>query len=227
MSHQPNKWFASPAVVVTGAIIAFVLLTYLVRAFWLEPFRAPSASMLPTIPTGAMLVVQKWGYGNYGTFGVRALRAPISAPLQRGDIVIFEYPQDRSVPFVMRLVGQPGDEVSYRGKTLALNGTPVSRREGERHVDSESGQRLPTFVESLAGTEYSVVVDHGRIDHLPASATFAHRDKCVYDKQGVSCKVPDGHYFVLGDHRDNSNDSRFWGFVPADHIVGKVVYVAG
>lgn len=227
MSHKPKRWFASPAVIATGSTIAFVLLTYLVRAFWLEPYRAPSTSMVPTIPRGAMLIVEKWGYGNYGTFGVRALRAPISAPLQRGDVVVFEYPADRSVAFTKRLIGLPGDEVSYRTKTLSVNGTPVSRREGEVQVDPESGQRLATFAESLMGIEYSVAVDHGRPDHLPASATFAHRDKCVYDQQGVTCKVPAGHYFVLGDNRDNSNDSRFWGFVPADHVVGKVVYVAG
>lgn len=226
MSDKPKKRFFSPAKMAVVATIGFVLLTYLVRAFWLEPFRAPSASMAPTIPPSAMVIAQKWGYGNYGTFGVRAFRAPISEPLQRGDLVVFEYPQDRSVPFVKRLVGLPGDEVSYRGKTVFLNGTPVSRREGESHADVGNGERMPTFVESLAGTEYSVVVDHGRPDHLPASATFAHRDKCAYDKEGVACKVPDGHYFVLGDNRENSNDSRFWGFVPADHMVGKVVYIA-
>lgn len=226
MSTKPKKSYAAHVAIAVGTTVAFILLTYLVRAFWLEPFRMPSSSMAPTIPTGAMMVAQKWGYGNYGTFGIRAFRAPISSPLQRGDLVIFEYPHDRSVRFGMRLIGLPGDDVAYTRKTLHLNGTPVSRREGsELAADAGRGQHAPTFVESLMGTEYAVVVDDGRPAYLPTSVTFPHRDRCSYDSEGMRCKVPDGHYFVLGDNRENSNDSRYWGFVPADHIVGKVVHI--
>lgn len=225
MSARPKKSYSAHVAIAVGTTIAFIALTYLVRAFWLEPFRMPSSSMSPTIPAGAMVVAQKWGYGNYGTFGIRAFRAPISSPLQRGDIVIFEYPQDRSMRFGMRLVGLPGDDVAYARKALHLNGTPVSRREGGELADAGNGQRAAVFVESLVGAEYSVVVDHARPAYLPTSVTFPHRDRCNYDNEGVRCKVPDGHYFVLGDNRENSNDSRFWGFVPADHIVGKVVHI--
>jgi len=181
--------------------------------------------MLPTIPTGARLLVQKWGYGNYDTFGIHLFRAPISAPLGRGDIIVFESPPDRSVHFVKRLIGLPGDEITYREKKLSVNGTPALLRGASDYFDKKTMTYTPAFLESLMGTEYSILIDNHAPVSMTKSIAFPFRDKCTYDSEGFTCAVPDGHYFVMGDHRNNSYDSRLFGFVPADHIVGKIIYI--
>lgn len=215
-----SRWYG-----LLGAGAVLVATVFGVRAFLIEPFRMPAGSMLPTVPVGAHLVVQKWGYGNYGTMGVKLSRAPISAPLRRGDIVVFDFPPDRSIQYIKRLVGLPGDTIAYRGKSLFVNGVPVEVRKASGYVEPESGQYVNTIMESLDGAEYVVAVHADRPMFLPPSPNFPLREKCSYDKDGVSCVVPPGHYFALGDNRDNSMDSRYWGFVPADHIVGKLIYI--
>jgi signal peptidase I len=197
-----------------------------VRSFLLEPFRMPSGSMLPTVPPGARLVVQKWGFGNYGTFGLHLFRRPITAPLQRGDLVAFEFPRDRSVTYVKRLVGLPSDRISYRAKVLSINGTPVPRQKGNDQFDPDSGRVMATAAESIDGVAYSVFLAPQAPDFLPAPQGFPFHDRCVRDKEGLTCEVPAGHYFAMGDNRDNSSDSRYWGFLPADHIIGKVVFIS-
>jgi signal peptidase I len=215
-----SRWYG----LVTGGLLLFAL-AFGIRAFLVEPFRAPSASMLPSIPVRAHLIVQKWGYGNYGTYGLNLARSAISAALNRGDIIVFEYPQDRSISYVKRLIGLPGDKLVYRGKSLFINGIAVPTRRDGNFFDTTSVDSFQKYIESPDSAEYAILIDDNYLAASPAAADFPFREHCTFDPQGLSCEVPAGHYFTLGDNRDHSSDSRMWGFVPADHIVGKVVRI--
>ncbi|WP_161974704.1 signal peptidase I [Piscinibacter terrae] len=223
-SQQPRRWF-SRWYGVMGAIACLVVASLTVRSFFFEPFRQPSQSMRPTLPMGATLVVQKWGYGNYGTFGVHGVRRPVSALLERGDILVFEYPKDRAVHFVKRLVGLPGDKVTYKAKMLFVNDMPAEQHFVRDELDAETLGSGAVHTESLMGREYSILLDKARIDPGVGHLDFPMHEQCTSNQGELSCRVPAGHFFVLGDNRDNSADSRFWGFVPMDHITGKVVLV--
>jgi signal peptidase I len=219
-----SRWYG-----LFGAAAGFFLFAFATRAFIAEPFRAPSGSMLPTIPVGAYLIVQKWGYGHYGAYGIKPWHASISAPLERGDIIVFEHPE-KPESYVKRLIGLPGDQIEYRGKRLSINGKPASLRRVDDYqvadyYDARSASSKPMFIETLPGAEYAILIDGNRPPSIVAPAAFPFRDHCAYDPEGITCAVPAGHYFTLGDNRDNSYDSRFWGFVPADHIIGKVIHV--
>ena len=209
-----------------GAVACSIVLTVVTRAFFFEPFRAPSASMLPTIPVRASLIVQKWGYGNYGTYGLSLLHTSISAPLARGELFVFEFPPDRSVSYVKRLVGLPGDKIRYREKQLFINGDAVPQRPNGDYFDAESLRYTPRYLESLSGNEYSVLMENGPSVLPPGLPRLPFSERCTaYAPDEMVCEVPAGHLFMIGDNRDKSNDSRTSGFVPADHVIGRVVFV--
>lgn len=194
-----------------------------IRSFVCEPFVAPSDSMVPSINHRDHLLVQKWGYGNYGTFWVHLMRRPISSPLERGDVVFFEYPFERSAVFLKRLIGLPGDKISYRKSKLSINDVEVPARRIDDYPYPSNGTFMAQYVESISGREYSVI--HDPVEPLVSSMRpdFVQPGSCRQYPDGLECVVPAGHYFVLGDNRDNSSDSRYWGMVPADHMVGKVI----
>src|SRR5581483_4250196 len=208
-------WYARWPGLIT-IVAGFAALALGARAFLFEPFRFPSASMLPSIEPGAHLIVKKWGYGNYKTYGIHFARAGISSELNRGDIVVFEYPEDPTIVYAKRIVGLPGDRVAYFSKRLWINDQEVPRK-------PIAGS--PRYLERLGAREYPVLVETGAPVSVPPAQAFPFKDRCTYTAEGMSCPVPEGHYFVLGDNRDNSADSRIWGFVPARNIVGVVEYV--
>jgi signal peptidase I len=191
------------------------------RAFLYEPFRVPSSAMTPSIERGAFLLVGKWGYGNYKLFGVRLWRGALTAQIRRGDILVFEYPADESVDYVKRVVGLPGDKVSYLGRRLRINDKEVPTRAVADYEPKDSPARFTQYAEQLDGEPYFVIVEPDQ-HPAPAMVNFPQRERCTHGTQGVVCQVPDGHYFVMGDNRDNSADSRIWGFVPASNLIGKV-----
>lgn len=212
-----SRWYGLLAVAAGGAI--FVVF---IRAFFVEPFRVPSASMDPGIEPGSYLVVTKWGYGHYGAYGFMLSQRPISEALHRGDVVVFDYPMDQEISYVKRVVGLPGDKIVYRNKRLTINGTEIPVRQAGFYMDPKAHMLRPQFDETLDGNEYKTIFD----DDAPPGAgnplPFKFSEKCIYDAQGMSCDIPPDNYFVLGDNRDSSSDSRRFGFVPASLIVGKV-----
>ena len=208
-----------------GIGAAFAALAFGVRAFLVEPFRFPSESMVPSIEARAHLIVKKWGYGNYGTYGIHLMRTGMSSRLQRGDIVVFEYPEDRSLSYVRRVIGLPGDRISYYNKRLKINDDEVQiRRIGDYTYKDRAIPSLK-YLERLGDREYAILIEPDAPAVVPPVRAFPLSERCAYAAEGLSCRVPDGHYFVLGDNRDNSSDSRAWGFVPARNMIGKVQYI--
>jgi len=204
---------------------AFAALAFGIRAFLFEPFRFPSASMAPSIEPRAHLIVRKWGYGNYGTYGIRLMRTGMSSEVQRGDIVVFEYPVDTAVSYAKRVIGLPGDRISYYNKRLKINDEEVQIRRIADYVHKDRTVPYRQYLERLGDREYAILIDPDAPATVPAVRAFPFGERCVYTADGLSCRVPEGHYFVLGDNRDNSSDSRAWGFVPAINIIGKVEHV--
>jgi len=215
-----SRWYG-----LVGIVAAFAALAFGARAFLFEPFRFPSESMAPSIEPRAHLIVKKWGYGNYGTYGIHAVRTGMSSEVQRGDIVVFEYPEDRSLSYVRRVVGLPGDRISYYNKRLKINDDEIPiRRVGDYTYKDRAIPSLK-YLERLGDREYAILIEPEAPAVVPPVRAFPLSERCAYAAEGLSCRVPDGHYFVLGDNRDNSSDSRTWGFVPARNIIGKVQYV--
>lgn len=215
-----SRWYG-----VLGAALVLLVVVVGTRGFLLEPFVVPSGSMLPTVAPRTGLVVQKWGYGNYGAYGFSFLRTPPSSPVQRGDVAVFESPSDPSLRYVGRLVGLPGDKLVYRQKQLFINGDAMPLRPDGEYFDADLVDHTPRFVESFLGAEHAVLIrkDNGLSRISPSSFPFSER--CTYGKDEISCEIPSGHFYAMGDNRDNSYDSRIWGFLPAGNIVGKVVFI--
>jgi signal peptidase I len=180
--------------------------------------------MRPSIEPGDRLIVKKWGYGNYGTLGIHFMRTGISSEVRRGDVVVFESPERKSVHYAMRVVGLPGDTVAYFSKRLWVNDQEVPRTRTPDYVRRDRSSGTPQYRERLGEYEYLVLIE-AEAAFIPPVKAFPFEDRCTFTKEGMSCRVPAGRYFVLGDNRDDSSDSRAWGFVPAANIVGKVQYI--
>ena len=210
-----SRWFG-----LLGIATVAVTAIFLFRAFLFEPFHIPAGSMRPNFQVGQHVIVGKWGYGHYGSFGITPFRADIKAPLRRGDVVVFDYPPNPSLQYIKRIIGLPGDVVAIRGNELSINGKDVQR---ERMADAAPS--IEQYLESLDGNRYGVLLS-AKLSLVPRPiARFPFIENCQYLKDEIRCSVPAGHYFMLGDNRDNSQDSRYWGFVPQANIVGKVIYV--
>ncbi|NUZ06964.1 signal peptidase I [Piscinibacter koreensis] len=211
----------------TAGLFPVILAVFLLRSFLFEPFKIPSGSMIPTLMVGDLILVNKFHYG---------VRLPIinkkivaNHDPQRGDVMVFRYPKDTSTDFIKRVVGVPGDEVSFRQQRLYINGAEVPREPlpPPGYYDEESMRYQPAFKEKLGTVEHGILINpqSQQFHWADESVTFPYRENCRYSAEGVTCKVPPGHYFMMGDNRDNSQDSRFWGFVPDENIVGKAFYI--
>ncbi len=211
----------------TAGLFPVIFAVFLLRSFLFEPFKIPSGSMIPTLMIGDLILVNKFHYG---------VRLPVinkkiiaNNEPERGDVMVFRFPADPSVDYIKRVVGLPGDEISYRDQMLSVNGkqVPIERMPEPGFYDDTVMRYFPEFKEKLNGKEHNILVNpkfqpfYGAEDKIG----FPFRENCRYNAEGVSCKVPSGHYFMMGDNRDNSQDSRFWGFVPDANIVGKAFFV--
>ena len=207
----------------TAGLFPVILIVFMLRSFVFEPFKIPSGSMIPTLQVGDLILVNKFIYGL--KLPVIHTRLTEGKPVQRGDVVVFRYPPQPSVDYIKRVVGVPGDEVSYLNKQLTVNGQPVPRAVASDFFDESTMEYYKQFDEQLGVKNHRIIVDDRRPGFVAGAFDFQYKDNCRYSVEGVSCKVPEGHYFVMGDNRDNSLDSRFWGFVPDGNIVGKAFFV--
>lgn len=181
------------------------LIVLILRAFIVEPFRIPSASMMPTLLIGDFILVNKYDYG---------IRLPITDTKiisykepHRGDVIVFRYPEDPSIPYIKRVIGVPGDHIEYRDKTVYINGKPMKQESLGTYYTQGTG--LNSWKkENLGSVQHEILVNPYR---------NLHNDEVV--------TVPKGNYFVMGDNRDNSRDSRYWGFVPEKNLVGRAFFI--
>jgi signal peptidase I len=208
----------------TAGLFPVILVVFLLRSFLFEPFKIPSGSMIPTLTIGDLILVNKFHYG---------VRLPVinkkiianHSPV-RGDVMVFRYPPNPSVDYIKRVVGVPGDEVAYLNKQLSINGQAVPTTPLPDYYDEDAVRYQQQASEKLGAVEHRILTDRDRPGFMIPMPEFqAYRDACRYSAEGVVCKVPEGHYFMMGDNRDNSQDSRFWGFVPEANIVGKAFFV--
>ena len=204
-----------------------ILIVFLLRSFLYEPFKIPSESMLPTLQVGDFILVNKFTYG---------VRLPVinqkifeTGSPQRGDVMVFRFPEDPAKDFIKRVVAIPGDKIAYKQKRLSINDKAIETESlgTATEVDKRLGfRRFESFREKFGEKIHTIMVDADTPGvRLGGIRQFPNRDNCEYNNDGVACTVPAGHYFMMGDNRDNSDDSRYWGFVPEENIVGKAVLI--
>jgi len=205
-----------------------ILIVFVLRSFLFEPFKIPSGSMIPTLLVGDMILVNKFSYGlRLPVINKKVI--PVGDP-QRGDVMVFRYPNDPSLDYIKRVIGVPGDKITYVNKRLEINGVAAPATPVADYYDADRVLYSKQFEEKLPSP--SGVVQHRILndDSNPGviyPGMFPFRENCVYSDGNTSftCTVPPGYYFMMGDNRDNSQDSRYWGFVPDENIVGKAFFI--
>jgi signal peptidase I len=207
----------------SGSLFPVIALVFFLRSFLYEPFKIPSSSMVPTLHVGDLILVNKYTYG---------IRLPvinkkiieIGHP-QRGDVMVFKYPENMELDYIKRVVGVPGDTVTYKNKRLTINGEPLAYQPLPDYLDEETLNYSKHRLENLNGVSHEILTNPRAPAYVVNPHDFPNRQNCTYDVEGFSCKVPAGQYFMMGDNRDNSLDSRYWGFVPDKNIVGKAFFI--
>jgi signal peptidase I len=207
----------------SGSFFPVIALVFFLRSFLYEPFKIPSSSMVPTLLVGDLILVNKFTYG---------IRLPIinkkiieiNDP-QRGDVMVFKYPKDPALDYIKRVVGVPGDKIVYKNKRLSVNGKEMAYQPLGDYLDEEHLTYSKQYLENLSGVPHKILNDERMPSYISKPDAFPNRKLCTYNSEGFACTVPSGHYFMMGDNRDNSLDSRYWGFVSDENIVGKAFFV--
>ncbi|AVR78575.1 signal peptidase I [Neisseria mucosa] len=240
-SHQDKAHFTD----YMSGFFPIILVVFILRTFIAEPFQIPSSSMRPGLVKGDFILVNKFAYG---------IRTPIinnvlipTGQIERGDVVVFNYPVQPEMNYIKRIVGLPGDTVEYRDKVLTVNGqvAPDQPNGTYSYPDDTEPSAIHSpelFQTTLNGKSFNILKEPGqptisipaldkyRMEIMPENGYSVEQSglkHCQYaeDGSGFTCKVPEGRYFAMGDNRDNSADSRYWGFVDDKLIVGKAFFV--
>lgn len=215
----PEPWWVEYG----ASFFPVILIVFFLRSFLVEPFKIPSGSMIPTLLVGDFILVNKFAYG---------IRLPVinkkiievGSP-KRGDVMVFRWPQNESLDYIKRVVGLPGDKVVYQNKHLTINGEAIPMSPSGDYLHPDRLTFSDKYLEKLDDVQHMLLVDKDAPSFVPQVLQFPNRDNCIYNNVGVSCEVPAGHYFVMGDNRDASSDSRVWGFVPEQNIVGRAFLI--
>jgi len=217
----------------TAGLFPVILVVFVLRSFLFEPFKIPSGSMIPTLWVGDLILVNKFHYG----VRLPVINTQVTAgePVRRGDVMVFRYPPKPSLDYIKRVVGLPGDEVAYLNKQLTINDQPVPKASLPDFFEEDSLSYIKQFQETFpvgaspaemtSSKTVRLLNNAERPAFIAGTEDFPFKDQCSYSVEGVVCKVPPGHFFMMGDNRDNSLDSRYWGFVPEANIVGKAIMV--
>ena len=224
----------------TAGLFGVIALVFVLRSFIVEPFRIPSGSMLPNLYVGDFILVNKYTYG---------LRMPITndviVPMnqpKKGDVVVFQFPPDKSQSYIKRVVGAPGDVVRYENKVLTVNGQTYQQMPKSGDIPEAEYPTYANTNKPVLGVIMTKSVEEGAVPHdiltiekqpainpnaLTEYSFSKSTSACTYfpNNTGMECKVPAGQYLMMGDNRDNSTDGRYWGFVPEANIIGKAYFV--
>jgi signal peptidase I len=207
----------------SASFFPVIAAVFVLRSFVAEPFRIPSGSMIPTLVVGDLILVNKYTYG---------IRLPIInkkvldvGQPQRGDVMVFRFPKEPDKDYIKRVVGLPGDRVEYANKRLTINGVVQPTSALPEYLDPERRVISAQFSEKLGNVAHRILNDPDRPSAVGPPGLRVHGDACELLADGIRCTVPPRSYFVMGDNRDNSLDSRFWGFVPEDNVVGKAFFI--
>jgi len=217
----------------TAGLFPVILVVFVLRSFLFVPFKIPSGSMIPTLWVGDLILVNK--FHNGVRLPVINTQVTAGEPVRRGDVMVFRYPPKPSLDYIKRVVGVPGDEVAYLNKQLTVNGQPVPKASLPDFFEEDSLSYIKQFQETFpvgaspaemtSSKTVRLLNNAERPAFIAGTEDFPFKDQCSYSVEGVVCKVPPGHFFMMGDNRDNSLDSRYWGFVPEANIVGKAIMV--
>ena len=217
----------------TAGLFPVIAAVFVLRSFLFEPFKIPSGSMIPTLHIGDLILVNKFHYGI--RLPVINVKVTDGNPVERGDVMVFRYPPKPHLDYIKRVVGVPGDKIAYLNKVLTINGQVVSKTAIPEFFDVDNMRYSKQFEENLIIGATPAEMSKQRVhrllndEHVPnfvsGISDFPFKENCTYSVEGLECTVPAGHYFMMGDNRDNSLDSRYWGFVPDKNIVGKAFFI--
>jgi len=218
-SNGKINWLVEYAV----SFFPVILFVFVLRSFVVEPFRIPSGSMLPTLESGDLILVNKFNYGiRLPVLNQKII--PIGSP-KRGDVMVFRYPVDPTLDYIKRVVGLPGDKLEYLDKKLFINGKEIVRTKSGEYFEPDRVAYTAEYSEQLGDVNHQILLDERKYQDLAPTWNFPNRQNCEYLRNGVKCTIPEGGYFMMGDNRDNSLDSRYWGFVPDQNIVGRAFLI--